>query len=203
VHSILAALLVAASSASADPALDPQAMLARGPLVTVERGLDGRFLRCKVLVHIRAPPARVWAAMTDFPRMKEFIPRLLKSDVLRTDGSTTDVAFEMDTPGTNSRYVLRHLAHPDSLELDISWVSGDLRGASWHYRVAPAADGGTLLLYSGNAGHFSSVIESLEDGQQTLTLGINVGAALSTVNALQAHVEQAAKSPGAVGLATP
>jgi ribosome-associated toxin RatA of RatAB toxin-antitoxin module len=175
--------------ALATGATDANALLAKGPLVSVERGSDGKFSRCTALILINAPPEKVWATITDYEHLQDFVPKVVKSEVVQKNETTTDVKLEIDTPGANTKYVVRHTPHLDTKTLDITWVSGDLKGTAWTFHLEPTPEGGTLLSYSGSSRHFSRVLESLEDDQQTITIGVNVGAALTTVNAMKSRAE--------------
>jgi hypothetical protein len=84
---------------------------------------------------------------------------------------------------------MRHTLHPETHTVEANWVSGDTKGSAWVWHLEPAANGQTLLTYSGASKHFSRILESLEDDQQTISVGVNVGAALTTVNAVKKRVE--------------
>ncbi len=173
----------------AESPTDANALLARGPLVAVERGADGRFSRCTVLALINAPPDKVWAAITDYEHLKDFVPKVVNSEVVKKSDTSTEVKLELDVPGSNTVYVMRYTPHLDTHTLETSWVSGDLKGSAWTFHLEPAAEGKTLINYSGASRHFSRILESLEDDQQTISVGVNVGAALTTVTAMKKRAE--------------
>jgi ribosome-associated toxin RatA of RatAB toxin-antitoxin module len=185
---LLALLSLLAAPAAAE-GTDANAMLARGPLVLVERNPQGKFHRCTAVALINAPPDKVWEVVTDVGNLKNFVPKVLKSEVVRHEGNEIDLKLEIDTPGVNTRYTMRHTLHPETRTIDITWLEGDLKGSAWSFRLDPAEGGKTLLTYGGASKNFSSVLERLEDDQQTISIGVNVGAALTTVTAIKKRCE--------------
>lgn len=185
----LHALLLATALLGSPAALDPNAMLERGPIVLVEQGADGKFKQCTALARIEAPIDAVWKVVTDYASFSSFVPKVVTSEILRRDGNVVDVKLEIDTPGVNTKYVMRHELHPDTHTVQMNWSSGDLKGSHWLLHLEPTADGKTLMSYSGASKNFSSVLERLEDSQQTISVGVNVSAALTTVKAFKKRAE--------------
>jgi len=183
------ALLFAAALLGA-PATDPTAMLEHGPIVSIEQSAAGKFQRCTALAKVNAPIAKVWQVVLDYAHYKDFVPKVVDSEVVGQDATHVDVRFEIDVPGVNTKYVMRHYLHPETHTVEMNWMKGDLKGSRWVLHLEPTADGKTLLSYSGASQHFSAILEDLEDSQQTITVGVNVSSALTVVKALQARAER-------------
>jgi ribosome-associated toxin RatA of RatAB toxin-antitoxin module len=176
------------SSAAADVG-DANALLAKGPLVLVERGSDGKFQKCTALALVKAPIEKVWQVITDFGSFQTLVPKVVKSEVIRQTDNVVDVKLEIDVPGSNTKYVMRHTLHPETHTIEANWLEGDLKGSAWVFHLESTSDGSTLLSYSGVSRHFSRVLESFEDDQQTITMGVNVSSALTMVNAVKKRIE--------------
>ena len=173
----------------AETPTDANALLQKGPLVSVERGPDGKFLRCTALALVNAPPEKVWAAYTDFDHLKDFVPKVVASEVVKRTDTDIEVKLEIEVPGTNTVYVMRYTPHLETRTIEANWVSGDLKGSTWVLHLEPVGEGKTLINYSGASRHFSRILEGLEDDQQTISVGVNVGAALTTVTAMKKRAE--------------
>ena len=64
----------------------------------------------------------------------------------------------------------------------------------WGWRLEGTADGRTLVYYKVTLRGFSSVVESLEDDQQTMTVGVNVGTVVAATKAIKRESERQAKN---------
>jgi ribosome-associated toxin RatA of RatAB toxin-antitoxin module len=157
--------------------------------VQVQETADGKFAAAVAVIEVAAPPARVWEVVTDFSRYHEFMPRVLKSEVLRAEGDERDVAIELDSPIMNTRYQVRYRLDRPNLRAEGAWLSGALEGSAWTWQLADRPGGGTLLRYTLRAKGFSAIVESLEDKQQTATIGINVAAAIASVKGMKRRAE--------------
>lgn len=183
------AALVALLLAAAPLVTDPVQMLERGPVISVEQDAAGRFERCTAVVRVDAPLERVWQVVTDFGALASYMPKVKKSEVVHQEPTVIDVKFEIEVPGVNTRYVMRHLLEAATHTITTQWQSGDLKGSSWVIHLDPAADGKTLLSYGGASKNLSSVLESLDDPQKTISIGVNVSSALTAVQAWKKRAE--------------
>ena len=182
----LVALLPAAARAQ-----DLMDLLAKGPVVLVQNNDQGRFDRATAVVEIAAPPAKVWEVVSNFSNYRYFMPKVLKSEQ-RLSGpefpNQLDVAYEIDVPLSNAKYTFHYQLDPDKLQIRGKWLKGDLEGSFCEWRLVPY-QGRTLAYYTTASRNFSSLAQRLEDSQQTITIGVNVSAALATVKAIKKRVE--------------
>jgi ribosome-associated toxin RatA of RatAB toxin-antitoxin module len=179
-------LLAAAPPARAQ---DVQELLAKGPIVQVQEDGAGRFAAAVAVIEVAVAPERAWEIVTDFGRYKEFLPRVVKSEVVRSQGDERDVAVELEAPVVNTRYTVRYKLDRSNLRAEGRWIEGSLEGSSWLWQISARPGGGALLHYTLRAKGFSAVVEALEDKQQTATIGINVAAAIATVKAMKRRAE--------------
>lgn len=167
---------------------DLMALLDRGPVVSIEVNAKGRFDRATAVVQIRAPADAVWRVATDFEKYKTFMPKVEQSEPKAAPEGQTDVSYEIEVPGPNSFYTFRYALDPAKRQMHGRWVKGDIKGSYVDWRLVPHGEG-TLLYYTTSSRNFSSLAESLEDEQQTVTVGVNVAAALAVVKAMKRHLE--------------
>ncbi|MBS2031414.1 MAG: SRPBCC family protein [Deltaproteobacteria bacterium] len=179
---LAAALLTGATT-------DASALLDRGPIVSIEQTPDGKFKQCTALARVDAPIDRVWQVATNYKDFHTFMPKVVASDVIHEEPGIVDVKFEIDVPGVNTKYVMRHSLHPDTHTIEMNWVKGDLKGSHWVLHMESTPDGKTLISYSGASKNFSSILEGLEDSQQTISVGVNVSSALTVVKAFKQQAE--------------
>ena len=73
----------------------------------------------------------------------------------------------------------RYTIAPEGFSLKCRWKEGDLEGSFCSWRLVSLGPTETLIYYTTASRNFSSLAQSLEDDQQTITVGVNVSAALS------------------------
>ena len=168
---------------------DLATLLARGPVVSVETDAQGKFEAAVALAEIAAPLEVVWAAVTDFGSYREFVPRVVGSEVSKLP-LNVHVRFEIESPGPNTRYTVEYTLDPRAHVAEGRQISGDLSGSRWRWELSEGAPGHTRVKYTSRAKNFSKVLSAFEDEVQTLTAGLNVGAALTMLRALQKRVQR-------------
>ena len=171
-----------------------ESLLARGPVVSVESDGAGRFEAAVAYVEVEAPPEKVWAVLTDYAKYKEFVPRVVESDAYEAEGGVR-VKWEIDSPGMNTKYTVQYAVDPQARVIDGKQVDGDLRGSRWRWELTEPAPGRTRLRLVSKARNFSRVLDALEDEAQTMTAGLNVGAAITLLRALKKRCESASAVP--------
>ena len=185
---LLLALAVLALSPRAALAQDLMALLEDGPVVMVQQDEEGGFDECTAIVFVEAPPAAVWEVLADLESHPEFMPKLRRAEVKERSDDRLVVALELETPGRNTRYVMAYDLRPAAWRIDVSWVSGDLRGTFGTWRLVPSGQG-TLVYYQGATRNYSRILQRLEDDQQTITIGVNVSSAIAMVRAVKERTE--------------
>jgi ribosome-associated toxin RatA of RatAB toxin-antitoxin module len=133
----------------------PSARAQDGALeVSVERlrTEDGNVYEVKAQGEVAASPAAVWRILTDYERMPEFVPDLLRARVLSRNGDQAlleqfGVAhflfFRRDV------HLIVQIREQPISQIDINLVGGDMRVYNCIWRlVAVPATGGTRVLFS-------------------------------------------------------
>lgn len=185
----------------AQDALTP--LLQRGPLVLVEQSKDGKFQMATGIVQIDAPPQVVWETLLKMDDYKNYMPKVELSEISNKNDATGefDVHYIVEVPGPDTDYTIRFVRNDKEMTLTGKWIKGDLKGSRWWWKVQPGAGGKTLLSQTVQVKNFSAILQNVEDDQQTITLGINVGSAVVVTGALKRHIEGkgATANSGATG----
>ena len=196
---MLTLVLTLLAQAPAQDGLTP--LLQRGPLVLVEQSKDGKFQMATGIVQVDAPPQLVWETLLKMDDYKTYMPKVELSEILnRNDAANEfDVHYIVEVPGPDTEYWIRFVRNDKDMTLTGKWIKGDLKGSKWFWKVQPGPGGKTLLSQTVQVKNFSAILQNVEDDQQTITLGINVGSAVVVTGALKRHIEgkQAAAQPGA------
>lgn len=171
-----------------------ESLLAGGPVVSIESDPQGRFAAAVGFADVAAPVDRVWAVLTEFGAYHEFVPRVVESAVNTSSGGLL-VKFEIESPGPNTKYTVQYALDGVAHVAEGRQVSGDLKGSTWRWELSPLAPGRTRVRYTSRAKNFSSILNALEDEQQTVTAGLNVGAAITMLRALKKRCESASAAP--------
>lgn len=180
----LLTLLVLAQTDSMIP------LLQKGQLVLVEQGKDGKFASATGMVLVDAPPEKVWQTLIKMEDFKDFMPKVTTSEVLRREKNEMDVRFVIDVPGPDTDYTIRYTKDDASRTLTGTWKDGDLKGSKWFWKVEATADGKTMVSQQVAVKNFSSILSSVEDETQTMTVGVNVSSALAAAKGLKLKCEQ-------------
>jgi ribosome-associated toxin RatA of RatAB toxin-antitoxin module len=194
-------LLSVLAQAPAQDALTP--LLDRGPLVLVEQTKDGKFQMATGIVQVDAPPQLVWETLLKMDDYKNFMPKVELSEISNRDEAKGefDVHYIIEVPGPDTDYTIRFVRNDKEMTLTGKWIKGDLKGSRWFWKVQPGPGGKTLLSQSVQVKNFSALLQNVEDDQQTITLGINVGSAVVVTGSLKRHIEtRLAASKGAAAV---
>lgn len=177
-------------------------LLSRGPLVLVEQSKDGKFGMATGIVEVNAPPQVVWESLLKMDEWKSFMPKVESSEISNQNDAKGefDVRFVIQVPGPDSDYTIRFTRNDKDMTLTGRWAAGDLKGSKWFWKVQPAPNGKTLLSQTLQVKNFSAILQNVEDDQQTITLGVNVGSTVVVTGALKRHIEgKVAAARGAGG----
>jgi len=166
-----------------------QELLAKGTVVVVETNKKGRFHSATAVAHVKASAEDTWRNAIDFGKYKEYMPNLVLSDTKKTGENVYAVTFEVEVPGINPEYTFEYTLKPDKHRMTAKWKDGDLKGSFVKWRIRSTGASECMIYYTTATRNFSGLAESLEDDQQTVTIGVNVAAALATVKAMKLRTE--------------
>lgn len=169
--------------------LDMTPSLEKGPLVLVEE-TKGKFATCSSIVLIDAPPEQVWEIVKAQDKFKDFVPKVLTSE-MKPQGTDYEVHFVIDVPGPDTDYAIRYTIDDATKTMSGAWAKGDLKGSRWTWKIEAAPGNKTLVTHTLALKNFSGIAQSLEDDNQTITVGVNVSAALAVTKAVKKRAESA------------
>jgi ribosome-associated toxin RatA of RatAB toxin-antitoxin module len=167
--------------------VDMTPQLEKGPLVLVEE-TKGKFTQASSMVLVDAPPEQVWEIVKAQAKFKDFVPKVLESE-MKPQGTDHEVHFVIEVPGPDTDYAIRYTIDDAARSMSGAWAKGDLKGSRWVWKVEAAPGSKTLLTHSIALKNFSGIAQSLEDDNQTITVGVNVSAALAVTKAVKKRAE--------------
>jgi ribosome-associated toxin RatA of RatAB toxin-antitoxin module len=175
-------------------AADFSSMIRRSPLLYIDRDLEGRFVSASGYVIIDARPEQVRLAVLDIEHYPEYMPNVVRARTVSRseDGCELIADFELEVPLRNSRYTLRFKVDGTGNNIDVFQVKGDIPGSHFHWRLIPQGDS-TLVIYTGTTINYSAILAKLEDRQETITVGVNITAVMTTMLAVKKRAEQAGR----------
>ncbi len=120
--------------------------------VAIAAERQGRAVRVVARATLKASPALAWQTLTDYDRLADFVPGIVRSRVIARHGENTVV----EQSGT-ARLLLfsypievtveTHAQPPHAIEVRL--LNGNLRRLEGAYRIEPLADGRLVLRWSG------------------------------------------------------
>lgn len=173
---------------------DLAGFLSSGPAVRIETDSAGKLKQSVCVADIDAPIDLVWKVLTDYEQYRFFMPRIDRLDVVR-EGNDALLAVKLDTPLVATNYTNRMSPDAANRVINVRQVKGDLPGSRYQWKLTSLGDARTRITYSGIIKNFSSIAESLDDEQQTLTIGINVVSLMAAVKAVETRAEGLHKGP--------
>lgn len=168
--------------------LDMSPLLERGPMVLVEEGTGGKFAQSSAIVVIDSPPDKVWELIKAQQHFKDFIPKVLVSE-MKPSGTDFEVHLVIDVPGPDTDYSVRYTIDEAAKTMAGCWAKGDLKASRWLWKIEAAPGGKTLLTHTVALKNFSGLAQSLEDENQTITVGVNVSSVLAATKAVKKRAE--------------
>jgi ribosome-associated toxin RatA of RatAB toxin-antitoxin module len=196
------AVLVAGAFAAPARADELGDLLAKGPMVRLETDSKGKFRQATCIADVNAEADLVWRVLTDYEQYLFFMPRMEKLEVTR-EGNDALMDTKLDTPLVATRYTNRMIPDHATKTLTVRQVKGDLSGSHYQWKVVPLSTGRSRIFYSGVVKNFSSVAESFEDDQQTLTIGINVVSLMAATKAIKERAELVSRQAAVPTAAVP
>lgn len=159
----LLAVLALAGVAHADGG-DWERIADRDGVVIERRGVEGSSVReVRVTTRASLPPAAIMATLWKHDEYVEFVPYLKRLDVLRDDGDVRLIYEQIHVPLVKDRDVTLRIRRTFSAETGVYEVASvavpdegppessayvRVRTSVGRWRLAPAADGGTAVVYT-------------------------------------------------------
>jgi len=169
-------------------------LLELGELSLVESHPNGRLKQATVIGLVKAPPAKVWAVITDYQRYPKMIPSVVEIEVISKKGDDLVLEMEIEVPGSNVEYK-RHdrLFPPHRIEMWPEDDEGDITCGRWRWELVPHAGGTqTILIYTlyYDVGESSWFIRQFLKESPTAEHGLNVATGQLSIRAFKKAAEK-------------
>lgn len=97
---------------------------------------------------IAAPPARIWAVITDYDHYRDFMPLTTVSEVKKREGNQVLFYTELSTPVKTICYTIRLTLDEAKGAVDWTLVDGNLKSNEGSWRLEPYGAGETYVVYT-------------------------------------------------------
>ncbi len=171
-------------------------LLERGELSLVESRPSGRLQQVTVIGLVVAPPVVVWQVLTDYRNYTSIFKNLAELEIVKSEGNDTWLDYELEVPGSNLEYRLRH-HHLPRKRIDITLANdeGDIQTGAWRWDLVPHDNGRqTILVYTlyTDVRESSWLIRQVLKSSPTVEHGLNVATGLVTIRAVKQEAERRA-----------
>ncbi len=183
-------IMLGASAARAD---ELTKLLQKGPMARVEFDAKGKFTAVLSVTDVDAAPDDLWRALTEFESYRYFMPRVASVKVRPGPQDTQYVDWNIDTPLVATKYTNQVTIDQATMLLKANTVSGDMAGSRYDWRVVTLPNGKCRMLHGAWPRNYAAIVATLDDDQQTLTIGVAVGSVLATTRAIKARAEALAR----------
>ena len=156
----------------------------KGPVVVPVYDQQKKLTSVRGTMLMNIPYEFIWEAITDIASYKEFYPRMIKSNVKKTEnnGKTIIADFEIEVPiFNNTIYANKYLINQEKGIVDIYQHSGQLEGSHFHWSIQKKDHGYTWVSYNGISKNYSPIIEKIDDKDQAIALTINLTTIVTTL----------------------
>ncbi|MBN2497913.1 MAG: SRPBCC family protein [Deltaproteobacteria bacterium] len=168
-------------------------LLEKGELCLVDSDRKGRIKQVSVVGLVKAHPDTVWRVLTDYEHYVKFMPSLAELEIVARKGADVVMEFELEVPGSNLEYTMRHHHVPRSrIEISLENDEGDITSGAWRWELVPCAGGAqTILVYTlyTDVRESSWILEKVIESQPSVEPGLNVATGLITLRAVKKRAE--------------
>jgi len=184
------------AAAAAD---DLTVLLRKGPVARVEFTAAGKFSGVTSVVDVDVDAAILWSALIDFEHYRFFMARVEEAN-LRREGERLFVDWEIATPLVATRYTNEVWLDAEKRFMRATTIKGDMTGSRYDWRVESRGPGKSRLIHGAWPRDYAAIVHTLDDDQQTLTIGVAVGSVLATTRAFAERARQLVLSSPAPAL---
>jgi len=168
--------------------MDKQALarlLEKGEIASVDVVGPEKLELCSIGILAKAPPEKVWRAITEFDDYEKMMPDMSAAKVLERSGNTALVEFtvtvlKVSMLTISTDYVLKYTFDAPR-RADISWVSGKVKNVSGYWELYPVNGGkNTVVIYSitSDLASASPLVGAALQEQPATVMSINLSSAI-------------------------
>ena len=161
-------------------------LLGKGELALVESRGDSSLKQVTAIAVVSAPIDVVWARITDYAAYQSWMPKVGAVTVLKTEGNTQQIDWDIEVPGPNYKYTMQSVADKSTWTVKQKQIGGALKGSFWGWQLVSQGANSTLVFRTTftNVTGESWIATQLDDENQTLNYSINISSALLEVKAV-------------------
>jgi ribosome-associated toxin RatA of RatAB toxin-antitoxin module len=169
-------------------------MLNKGEVTLVESYRSGKLRQVTIVGLVKSSPTKVWDVLTDYEHYLKFMPSLVEVEIVKKQGADTIITYELEVPGVNMDYSLRHHHLPKSrIDISLADDEGDITTGAWRWDLVPHENGNqTILIYSlyTDVRESSWFIRQALKSQPSMEHGLNIATGLVTLQAIKKRAEK-------------
>lgn len=177
------ASLITMTIITAANSMDFEKIMSDSPVITINNDESGQMKSITVYSVINAPFNVVWDTVRDVSSLKEYVPKIERITIPEALNKKEDeliADFEIEVPIFNIEYRLRYKFNREAKQIDVDRLNGDLEGSRWTWKFEERGNK-TVVIYSGIIKNYSSFLESFEDDNKSISIGVNISTLVSTV----------------------
>jgi len=197
------ALWLSAQVGAETPTLEPpitaaqlqalKPLLEIGELSLVQSDSGGRLKQVCVAGLIEASADIIWEVLIDYPAYPRIFKNLADLKVLKSEPQEAVLAYELEVPGSNLKYRLRHrYLERRAMEITLADQQGDLKTGRWRWDLFPLPGGReTILTYTlyTDVRESSWILRQALKTTPSLEHGLNVATGMVTLQAVKREAE--------------
>lgn len=185
--SVMLCILIPTTSYS----LNFKALLTEGPVITVRKDKKNRFDDVRAFMIIKAPAELIMKEILNYKEYKKFMPKVDDIEVkkINRQGTIITVDIVLDTPLTKTKYRIKNFINYQNYTIDTFQVKGDLKGSHWHWKFYKQTNNRTMVEYVGITKNFSVFLETFDDKDKTISMGINISSVMATMESIKKRAE--------------
>lgn len=185
-------LLLMLFSVSAYP-FDLFKELTMGPIVVPVYDQQRKLVSIRGTMLMNTPYEYIWDVVRDISSYKEYYPHMIKSSVkkIENNGNTIIADFEIFVPiFSNTVYSNKYVIDEAKGIIDVFQHSGQLEGSRYHWQFQKKDKNSTWVSYNGITKNYNSIIEKLEDKDQSIALTFNLTTIVTTLRQVDERARQ-------------
>jgi hypothetical protein len=164
-------------------------LLEKGAMARVDVDRAGKFDAVVAVVDVDVPASRLWGVLLDYENYRFFMPRVASVTTSPGPPGTTLVKWSIDTPLVATRYTNASTVDVERMLMKARTVEGDMVGSHYDWLVIPLGDHKCRMFHSAWPRNMNGIVDTLDDEQQSLSIGVAVSSVMATIRALKARAE--------------
>jgi len=170
-------------------------LLARGQVIVVDSNAKGKMRQVTVIENVRAPFAKVLAAVSTPSNYSKAIRAI--SEIKVHSAAPKEIFFSWTLGFSVFSITSKNRMSSVDQGVTIEGLEGDLAGAVWRWQIVPTTPDNTVVAYHGFADvkRAAMILEATVKREPYLEHGLMAGSNMVMLRAMKRAVEQSAAAP--------